>query len=115
MKKRKDENIGKTIRVLRIAAGMKQKDLAAAVGIQPNSLSLIESGKREPSLSLIRSISNALDVPTGLLFWETKDYFGKKNDEESTMFKNLRHLLLELEGLRLAERVSALKKKNESR
>lgn len=115
MEKRKDENIGKTIRVLRIAAGKKQKDLAAAVRIQPNSLSLIESGKREPSLSLLRSIANALDVPTGLFFWETKDYSRKKNAKESTLLSNLRQQLLELEGLRLAERVSELKKKDESR
>ena len=115
MKKREDENIGKTIRVLRIAAGMKQKVLASVVGIRPNSLSLIEAGKREPSLGLIRSISKALDVPTGLLFWETKDFSRKRNAKESTLLSNLRQQLLELEGLRLAERVSTYKRKNESR
>ena len=115
MKKRKTENIGQSIRVLRIAAGMKQKELAAAVGIQPNSLSLIESGKREPSLSLLRSIANALDVPISLLFWETNDYSPKKNATESNMLGNLKHQLLELEGLRLAKRASAYKKKDESR
>jgi len=115
MKNIKKENIGQTIRLLRTAASMKQKVLAEAVGIQPNSLSLIESGKREPSLGLLRSIAKALDVPIGLFFWGSHDYLMEKSPTEKTLFISLRKQLLELETLRLAERASSYKKIDESK
>jgi transcriptional regulator with XRE-family HTH domain len=111
MQKQKNENIGQTIRVLRTAAGMKQKELAVAAGIQPNSLSLIESGKREPSLALLRSISKALDVPMSLIFWDPQDYSLQENNNQTTLLSNLRQQLLELESLRLSEWASVHKKK----
>lgn len=106
MKNIEKENIGKTIRVLRTAASMKQKILAEAVGIQPNSLSLIESGKREPSLGLLRSIAKELDVPMGLFFWKSHDYLIENSLTENTLLIKLRKQLLELEALRLADRAS---------
>jgi transcriptional regulator with XRE-family HTH domain len=115
MKKQENENIGQTIRVLRTAAGMKQKELAIAAGIQPNSLSLIESGKREPSLSLLRSIARALDVPMSLIFREPQDYSKQENDKQTTLLRNLRQQLLELESLRLSECALTHTKKSDSR
>lgn len=101
MKNQKDENVGKRIRVLRTAAGLKQKELAAAVGIQPNSLSLIESGKREPSLSLLRSIASKLDVPMELFF---SSYYSDKSEvKKADIVNQLKDLLMEMERLRLAE------------
>ncbi|WP_100811903.1 MULTISPECIES: XRE family transcriptional regulator [unclassified Microbacterium] len=52
--------IGRRIRQLRTARGMTLEELAAAVDRVPSQLSMIETGKREAKLSLLRSIARAL-------------------------------------------------------
>jgi transcriptional regulator with XRE-family HTH domain len=63
-------SIGKNIKVFRINAGLKQKELADKLGKKVQYLSAIENDKREPSLSLLRQIADALDVPASSLLWE---------------------------------------------
>lgn len=52
--------IGRRIRQLRTARGMTLEELAAAVDRVASQLSMIETGKREAKLSLLRSIARAL-------------------------------------------------------
>ena len=52
--------IGRRIRQLRTARGMTLEELATAVDRVPSQLSMIEKGKREPKLTLLRSIARAL-------------------------------------------------------
>ena len=52
--------IGRRIRQLRTARGMTLDDLATAVGRAPSQLSMIETGKREPKLTLLRAIAKTL-------------------------------------------------------
>ncbi len=52
--------IGRRIRQLRVAQGMTLDELAAAVERAPSQLSMIETGKREPKLTLLRAIAKAL-------------------------------------------------------
>lgn len=52
--------IGRRIRQLRTARGMTLDELAAAVERAPSQLSMIETGKREPKLTLLRAIAKAL-------------------------------------------------------
>ncbi|MBN9200069.1 MAG: helix-turn-helix domain-containing protein, partial [Microbacterium chocolatum] len=52
--------IGRRIRQLRSARGMTLDDLAAAVERVPSQLSMIENGRREPKLTLLRQIARAL-------------------------------------------------------
>ena len=54
--------IGRRIRQLRTARGLTLEALAAAVDRAPSQLSMIETGKREPKLTLLRSIARALGV-----------------------------------------------------
>jgi transcriptional regulator with XRE-family HTH domain len=54
--------IGRRIRQLRTARGMTLDDLAGAVERAPSQLSMIETGKREPKLTLLRAIARALGV-----------------------------------------------------
>lgn len=60
--------VGESIRSLRGAAGLMQRELAERVGISASMLSLVEAGKREPTIALLRSIGRALGIPTGVLF-----------------------------------------------
>ena len=52
--------IGRRIRQLRTARGMTLEELAAAVERAPSQLSMIENGKREPKVTLLRAIARAL-------------------------------------------------------
>lgn len=52
--------IGRRIRQLRTARSMTLDELAAAVDRAPSQLSMIETGKREPKLSLLQAIARAL-------------------------------------------------------
>src|SRR5271170_2911637 len=54
---------GQRLRHTRRAKGLTLADLGARVGRTPSVLSLIENGRREPRLSLVEQIANALDVP----------------------------------------------------
>lgn len=54
--------IGRRIRQLRTARRMTLEELATAVDRAPSQLSMIETGKREPKLTLLQAIARALEV-----------------------------------------------------
>ena len=54
--------IGRRIRQLRTQRGMTLDELAAAVDRAPSQLSMIENGRREPKLTLLRTIARVLGV-----------------------------------------------------
>ncbi|MFE1664314.1 helix-turn-helix domain-containing protein [Microbacterium sp. P02] len=71
--------IGRRIRQLRTERGMTLEDLATAVDRVPSQLSMIENGRREAKLSLLRAIARALG--TGLeALWESEPL-----DERATL------------------------------
>lgn len=57
---------GKALRIARAIAGLEQKQLAAAAGLNPSHISLIEKGARKPSITTIGKLCRALDVPEPL-------------------------------------------------
>ncbi|HXR44284.1 MAG TPA: helix-turn-helix domain-containing protein, partial [Pseudolysinimonas sp.] len=59
--------LGQRIRHFRGAAGLTLDQLGAAVGVAASQLSLMENGRREPRLSLLASIAEALGVPVAEL------------------------------------------------
>ncbi|WP_440709643.1 helix-turn-helix domain-containing protein [Herbiconiux sp. YIM B11900] len=66
--------LGRRIRHHRKEKGYTLDQLGARVGVVGSQLSLIENGRREPKLSLLQSLSGALDVPvTQLLSDEAPD------------------------------------------
>ncbi len=54
---------GQRLRHLRKQRGLTLSDLGERVGRAPSQLSLLENGKREPKLSLLKSLAAALGVP----------------------------------------------------
>jgi len=60
-------NLGRAIRVIRAQRGLRQDELAGAAGLSPSYVSLIERGKREPSLVIVRKLASALGVPVDLV------------------------------------------------
>lgn len=47
---------GLDLKIMRLKAGLRQYDVAGQVGIPPNRLSEIESGRREPSPELLERL-----------------------------------------------------------
>jgi len=103
MNNKTEKQIGYMIKVLRTAAGIKQKDLATQAGIKPNYLSLVEAGTREPSLNVLRSISRALNVPISFLFWQESTEQEHLDKKGRNALNRIKQLLLEVESLRLSE------------
>ncbi len=58
-----EENMGARIRKRRLQLGMTLMDLAAAAGLTKSFVSQVERGRNSPSISTLRSIANALEVP----------------------------------------------------
>lgn len=62
--------IGEVIRLIRTIEGKKANKLAQELGISPSYLSLLENGKRQPSVELITKYADILGVrPSGILFF----------------------------------------------
>lgn len=58
------------IKLFRVAAELKQQDVAKALDVTTNFVSMIERGKREPTLKYLRAFSKLVKVPVSVLLWE---------------------------------------------
>lgn len=59
----------KKMKIARMECDMVQEDLAQAVGVTRQTISLIESGKYNPTLNLCVAICKALGKTLNDLFW----------------------------------------------
>lgn len=60
----------KKMKIARIEKDLSQDQLASIVGVTRQTISMIESGKFNPSLQLCIAICKALDRTLDQLFWE---------------------------------------------
>ena len=60
-------NYAKAFRVVRAAYGLRQSELAEQLSIGASQLSLIEAGKRQPSLRVVDELARALQMPKALV------------------------------------------------
>lgn len=95
---------GKAVRICRAAFGLTQAELAARLkavdskSIGASQLSLIESGKRQPSSRAVENLSAALGVPRSLmmLLASEPDELSREDEEiVSHLAKKLLYLLAE--------------------
>jgi transcriptional regulator with XRE-family HTH domain len=61
------EALGALLRAQRLASGLSLRDLSARTSVSNAYLSELERGLHEPSLSVLRAIASALDIPLGSL------------------------------------------------
>jgi len=57
----------KAFRIVRAAFNLRQADLAPRLDITPSQLSLIEAGKRQPSLRVVNALARAVGMPAALV------------------------------------------------
>ena len=90
-------NYGKAIRIIRSAKGLEQRELASTLKLDPSYISLLEKGKRKPSLKLVRLISKKLSIPENLfklLASEKKDLKKITENESVHLAKHLLRVLI---------------------
>ena len=58
------------MKAARVACGLSQADLAAAVGVTRQTIGLIEAGGYNPTLNLCIAICETLNTTLNDLFWE---------------------------------------------
>jgi transcriptional regulator with XRE-family HTH domain len=102
---------GKALRIARAAAGMEQRQVARAAGLDPSHISLIEKGDRKPSVAAIGKLSRALKIPEPLfsmLATQSSDLQGIEEREFHEIGVYLTKFLLRSEDTR--ERVKRKRK-----
>lgn len=63
---------GEVLRAARHAAGMSQEALALDAGMERNFVSLIETGRNQPTITTIFKLARALGLSPGELVLETE-------------------------------------------
>lgn len=68
-----EASIGSQVRQLRRELGITANELAGEAGLSASALSKIENGQISPSLTTLRSLARALNVPISALFSEFEE------------------------------------------
>lgn len=87
---------GKAVRICRTAYGLTQAELAERLSIGASQLSLIEAGKRQPSLKVLNEVSAALGVPPHLLTLLASDVADIDDPKNASEITELAKALLRL-------------------
>lgn len=85
---------GQRLRAIRKSKKMTQKELAKKLGIATNSLSRYETGERNPSISMLKEIAKALEVPQ----YELMDDEFKQSVPDESQKLNYIHINFPTEG-----------------
>jgi len=94
-------SVGRSVRVARVAAGIKQKDLADRLDVSPNYLSLVENDKREPSISFLRNLANEMAIPLGLLLLNVDNDLSEVSPEERVLLLHIQDLIFQIQQVKL--------------
>ncbi len=87
-------NYAKAFRVVRAANGWQQADMAERLGISSSSLSLIEAGKRQPSVKVIDKLANVVSVPSALIVLLAADEADVRDENVTALAGALLKLLV---------------------
>lgn len=63
------DTIGKALQTIREQRNVSQQALAEGIGVTQTYLSLLENGKRMPSIGLIEKYEYYFKIPLGVIMW----------------------------------------------
>ena len=73
-------SLGQQITFFRKKTGLKQRDLAVAIGISPSTVSSYEKDKRQPDTLILKNLAKTLNVTVdALLGLESPENAGESN------------------------------------
>lgn len=87
----------KAFRIIRAAFGLRQSELAERMPVTASQLSLIEAGKRQPSLRVVDGLANAVGVQSALislLASSPEDVESQPDEDISALSRALLRLLV---------------------
>ena len=87
-------DFAKAFRVIRAVCGLSQSELAHRIGISASHLSLIEHGRRQPSLKVISNLAQVASVPPSLVMLLASPLEDVADEEVSGLAKALLRLLV---------------------
>ena len=87
-------DFAKAFRIIRAASGLSQSELAHRIGISASHLSLIENGRRQPSLKVISNIAQVAGAPPSLVMLLASPLESVEDDDISGLAKALVRLLV---------------------
>ncbi len=82
--------IGKKIKEIRAKSKLTQEIFSEMIGLEPSSLSNIETGKSFPSMQTLLNVMNKFNVRPEEFF--DYDYFRKENDLENSIIDIVKKL-----------------------
>ena len=85
-------DLGLRFKLFRVSAGLRQREVADALDVSVNYVSMIERGKREPTLKYLREFASLLRVPASLLLWEVEE--DQNADQETRRLREKIHALI---------------------
>jgi transcriptional regulator with XRE-family HTH domain len=92
-----NQDYAKAFRIIRAAFGLRQSELAERMPITASQLSLIEAGKRQPSLRVVNALAQAVGIPSALisvLASDSTEVESKPDDDISDLARALLRLLV---------------------
>jgi transcriptional regulator with XRE-family HTH domain len=99
-------SVGRAVRFARVAAGLKQKELAHRLDVSPNYLSLVENDKRDPSLSFLRKMAREMAIPLGVLFLNVESDLSGVSPEERALVLRIQDLVFQIQQIKLQNEVA---------
>lgn len=87
-------DMAKAFRVMRAAHGLRQAELATRIGVSTSQLSLIECGKRQPSVKVIGALGSATATPTSLIMLLASSEEDLGHDDTGELARALLSLLV---------------------
>lgn len=84
--------LGERIYKLRDSLQLSQKEFAEKIGVSQSSIFYWESGKKEPKLSQLEKIADALEIPVTDLLFEKGTSIAKISDGNSSVYINMENI-----------------------
>jgi transcriptional regulator with XRE-family HTH domain len=91
------EQLGKRLKMIRIAANVKQKDLAEELTIPGPLLSMYEKGTREPPLAFLASFASRFNLSLAQLFMSVGEQTASAKPDIAALMSEMKHLIFDME------------------
>ena len=93
---------------MRKSRGMTQQDLASYIGQSASSITMYETGRREPDFETLEALADTFNVPLVYLLAEDEDKKEESSNEPSIHHPEIRLLASKLDRLPQEQRDQAL-------
>jgi transcriptional regulator with XRE-family HTH domain len=95
--------IGKSIKFIRVAAGIGQKEMARRLGITASYVCMLETNRAGASEKVIRKIMEQFGVPIRFLFLDEDLKFKDENPGMAFVFEKISELIKTVEERRVKD------------